>query len=98
MQNKKELRAQYLEMISQWQQSGLSQKTFCATKGIRYHVFHYWYRVYRSESQTTGSFLPVKITPVQSPDQIIVKGVNGIEIRFSFSDQAAGFIKQLLIS
>ncbi len=98
MQSKKELRTQYLEMVSQWQQSGLSQKVYCASHNIRYHVFHYWYKVYRTEHQSSGSFLPVKITPVQSLDQITVRGVNGIEIQFPFSDQAAGFIKQLLIS
>ncbi|WP_442345985.1 IS66 family insertion sequence element accessory protein TnpA, partial [Foetidibacter luteolus] len=31
-------------MIGDWQQSGLSQKAFCAQHGIRYHVFHYWYK------------------------------------------------------
>ena len=29
MQNKKELRSQMIEMITQWQKSGLKQKTFC---------------------------------------------------------------------
>jgi hypothetical protein len=46
MQNKKEQRAKNLEMIGQWQQSGLTQRAFCATHNIAYHVFHYYYGVY----------------------------------------------------
>src|ERR1035438_2727999 len=45
MQNKKEQRAKNLEMIGQWQQSGLTQRAFCATHNIAYHVFHYYYYV-----------------------------------------------------
>jgi hypothetical protein len=45
MQNKKEERVAKLKMITQWQQSGLSQSAFCAANKIAYHVFHYWYGV-----------------------------------------------------
>ena len=48
--------------------SGLSQQQFCSERGIRYHVFHYWYRRYRSkqkaesfqDSQTQSGFIPVQ--------------------------------------
>jgi hypothetical protein len=63
MRNKTEL-AQFLEMISQRQQSGLTQKEFYTTNNIPRHVFYYWYKVYRSEQKSTDSFLPVKIRPV----------------------------------
>ena len=35
------------EMISNWQQSGLSQKAWCEQANIAYSSFHYWYRRYR---------------------------------------------------
>ncbi len=98
MQTKKEERAQCLEMISKWQQSGLTQKAFCMDNNIRYHVFHYWYRVYRTEQNVTSCFLPVNIKPEGRQEQITVTGLNGLQLRFELSDQAVGFIKQLLLS
>ncbi len=98
MQNKKEHRAELLEMITQWQQSGLTQKAFCITKNIAYHVFHYWYGVYRSNNNTTGSFLPISITTTANPEQVTLIGVNGIRVQFSLTEQSIGFVKQLLIS
>ena len=47
MQSKKEHKDKKLQMISRWQQSGLTQKAFCSANNIAYHVFHYWYGVYR---------------------------------------------------
>lgn len=98
MQNKKEDREQNLQMVTQWEQSGLSQKAFCASNNIAYHVFHYWYRVYRSNQKATSSFLPVNITPARNPEQITITGVSGIQIQFQFTDQSVSFIKKLLLS
>lgn len=98
MRDKNEQRTQQLAMINQWQQGGLSQKQFCANNNIRYHVFHYWYRIYKTEQNATSSFLPVNIKPVARQEQITITGLNGLQVRVSFSDQAAGFIKQLLLS
>lgn len=95
MQDKQEHRLQKLQMIIQWQQSGLSQKAFCQANGVAYHVFHYWYGVYRSEKNTSASFLPLQIQHSKT-DQITITGVNGIQVRLSFTDQAVCFVKQLL--
>lgn len=98
MQNKKEERVEKLKMITQWQQSGLSQTAFCAANKIAYHVFHYWYGVYRSNQNTSDSFLPVKITRAVSCEQITITGLSGIKIQLPLTDQSVGFIKQLLLS
>ena len=98
MQNKNEHRAQKLEMIKQWQESGLSQRAFCAAGNIAYHIFHYWYGVYRSNQNATGSFLPVKIAAPGNPEQITITGVNGLQLQFGFTDQSVRFVKQLLLS
>jgi len=98
MQNKKEHRAESLQMITQWQQSGLTQKAFCITNNVAYHVFHYWYRVYRSNQNTCGSFLPVTVTTAAGLEPVTIIGVNGIQVQLAFSDQSIRFIKQLLLS
>jgi hypothetical protein len=99
MQTKKEQRDQLLEMISQWQKSGLTQKSYCVQNGIGYHIFHYWYKIYKSEKESTGSFLPVNITSsVVSQEQITITGLNGIQFQIPLTDKAVGFIKQILLS
>jgi hypothetical protein len=98
MQNKKEHRAESLQMITQWKQSGLTQKAFCITNNIAYHVFHYWYGVYRSSQNTSGSFLPVTVTTTASLEPVTIIGVNGIQVQLAFSDQSIRFVKQLLLS
>ena len=49
MQKDLKVREQMFSLIASWQQSGLSQKAFCQQNNLGYHVFHYWYRVYREE-------------------------------------------------
>lgn len=103
MQATKEYRAQHMKMIEEWRQSGLSQKRFCVANNIAYHVFHYWYGVYRSEQKTTDSFLPLNLVPAAGQaqsdiNQIILAGHNGIQLKIPFTDQSVGFIKQLLLS
>ena len=60
MQNKTEHRIQMLEMILRWKQSGQTQRAFCAGSSIAYHIFHYWYRVYRQEQNTARVFFTIK--------------------------------------
>jgi hypothetical protein len=98
MQNKKEQRAKRFEMIVQWQQSGLTQRAFCAAHNIAYHVFHYYYGVYRSSQNTSESFLPVKVAAGVSDEQIILTGLGGIQVQLPFTDRSVCFIKQLLLS
>jgi hypothetical protein len=98
MQNKKEERAQKFKMITQWQQSGLSQTAFCAANKIAYHVFHYYYGVYRSNKTSSDSFLPVKVTSAVSREQITITGISGIRIQLPNTEQSIDIIKQLLLS
>jgi hypothetical protein len=97
MQAKKEQRAQKLEMIRDWQQSGTTQRAFCIDNNIAYHVFHYWYGVYRSEQKDTGLFVPINITPAVNQDRITITGINGIQLKVPLTDQSIRFIKQLLL-
>jgi len=100
MQTKDEQRAQHLQMVTQWLESGLSQKSFCATNNIAYHVFHYWYGVYRSKKTATNLFVPLNIipSPSKNPEQISIAGVNGIQIHLAITEQSIHFVKQLLLS
>jgi len=64
MQTKDEVRRQMYNHIEQWQQSGLTQKAFCLQNDLSYHVFHYWYKVFRNkESRPASSFIKLDIPP-----------------------------------
>ena len=64
MESKEQLRQHQFAMIVSWQQSGQSQKQFCLQNNIGYHVFHYWYKVYRNQQATDGgSFVALNIAP-----------------------------------
>jgi hypothetical protein len=97
MQNKKEERTQKFEMITQWQQSGLSQRAFCTTHKMAYHVFHYYYRIYRSGQNASDCFVPVKVATSVIHEQITLTGFNGIKVQLPFTNQSVHFIKQLLL-
>jgi hypothetical protein len=98
MQNKKAQREQMMLMIADWQSSGLNQRAYCAANKVVYHVFHYWYGVYRADNAAAGSFLPVKITSTVSKEQITIIGVSGIKVQIPLSDDSIGFVKQLLLA
>ena len=68
MESREQIREQQFAMITTWQQSGHSQKQFCLQNNIAYHVFHYWYKVYRNQAPAnSGSFVAVNIaTELQS--------------------------------
>jgi hypothetical protein len=98
MQNKKEQREQMMVMITDWQASGINQRAFCIANKIAYHVFHYWYGVYRKKKTDTGSFLPVKVTSAVVKEQITIIGVSGIKVQIPLTDKSIGFVKQLLLA
>lgn len=58
MSSKVTLRQERYTMIANWQQSGQTQKLYCQTQNIPYHVFHYWYKQYRAGQRPTAALLP----------------------------------------
>ncbi len=60
------------KLIEQWKESGMSQKLFCEQMQIRYHVFHYWYKRYKtmnaSKVNTVSAFVPLHVNQTISTD------------------------------
>jgi hypothetical protein len=56
MQQGEQVREQMYVHIEQWKQSGLSQKVYCEQQGVKYHVFHYWYKLYRDSVLFTSFY------------------------------------------
>lgn len=59
------------ESIVHWQQSGLTQKAWCAEHAIAYSRFHYWYKRFRNQqAKTSGEagegFVELMVSPPPS--------------------------------
>jgi hypothetical protein len=65
MPNKEQTRERMFSLITDWQQSNLSQRQYCQDRQLPYHVFHYWYKRFKEKqaSSFVGSFVPLKIKP-----------------------------------
>ena len=70
MQQAEGVKEQMYAHIEQWKGSGLSQKVYCEQQAVKYHVFHYWYKVYRDEHlavpqqqpKPSASFIPLTLS------------------------------------
>lgn len=91
-------RSKMMKLISDWEKSGTRQRDCCIAHKIAYHKFHYWYRIYRSEQSSIGSFLPVKVMPAAQSEHMTIIGISGIKIQIPLTEQTIGFVKQLLLS
>jgi hypothetical protein len=96
MRNKNDVRPQMMAMISDWKDSGLKQKEYCASKNIAYHVFHYWYGVYRANNNNTNTFIPVKIKTEHSEQQVTIIGPSGVKVELALNDHSTHFVQQWL--
>ena len=60
----KHLSQYWQEQISAWEQSGQTQKSFCAQHDLNYHRFGYWRRKYLERDsvnvQQGNGFVPVR--------------------------------------
>lgn len=95
MESREQVRDRQFAMIASWQQSGQSQKQFCLQNNISYHVFHYWYKVYRNPgSASIGSFVGLNIEP-QLQANVEVHLTDGKRIAFH-QPVSVDFLKALI--
>ena len=70
MQKGSKERQQMFLMIEGWKSSGLTQRAYCKEHNIGYHIFHYWYKVYRDEhnknTDTTSPFVELQLQTGQN--------------------------------
>jgi hypothetical protein len=94
------------QVIEAWKASGLNQMAYCKQKGILYHVFHYWYKVYRDEQQiatpATSPFVELQVpakdvitTALQTTTNVEVVLADGKRLLFHGSVDAC-FLRLLL--
>jgi hypothetical protein len=70
-------REQMFASIASWQASDVSQKEWCRQQELAYHVFHYWYRVYREEHaqpDNDNSFVRLSVKAEASCEVVFTDG------------------------
>ena len=96
MESREQLREDRFAMIASWQQSGQSQKQFCLQNNIGYHIFHYWYKVYRDgQPASNGPFVALDIPPQQQAN-VEVHFTDGRRIVFH-QPVSVDFLKALIV-
>jgi hypothetical protein len=104
MQQGEQAREQMYAHIEQWKQSGLSQKVYCEQQGVKYHVFHYWYKLYRNQHQAavqepepkpSAAFLPLTLISSSSAAAIELHLSGGHRLVF-YQVVSAEYLKVLI--
>lgn len=92
--SKQRTKEEMFAVVEQWESSGLTQQSFCASMGFAVSVFAYWRKKYRDEYQEKEACAFTEIRPdPSSPIEICYP--NGIIIRLSEAN-ALTTVKALL--
>lgn len=80
-----------LSMISEWQRSGKSKKTYCLENGINEATFYYWFSRSKENGSATGSFITIGKSDRDSAIEVIYP--NGVRIKV---DTDLGLLSRLI--
>lgn len=85
-------------VIAGWEQSGQSQRTYCAAQGLSMAVFQYWLRHWRESQEERGVGEFVEVRPQVNAQGLIVEYPNGIKVHLppSYSVEQLGSLLKVL--
>ena len=98
MRHNDQHREKMFSLISAWQQSGLSQRAYCGQHGVRYSLFHYWYKRYRDEQTAPAgqaSFVSLDLQPSPSAASVELLLPDGRRLVF-YQGVSAEYLKALI--
>jgi len=103
MRASSEQRRAMLDLIEQWEQSGVSQKDFYHEHNIPAHVFYYWHKCYRKQrtslnkkSIPPNGFVQLEPSLVPSASNVELLLTNGNRIIFH-QPVSADYLKGLIL-
>ena len=91
MQNEKFTMEKIEQHLQDWQESGLSKKEYCRQRGIKHHLFSYWFS--RATIKQDASFVPLEPS---INEEIIIVSPAGIQVKLPLNNSTVHFVKQLL--
>ena len=87
-----EKRARMFSLVEDWRQSGMTQKDFCASHGIKVPTLGYWVARSREKAESESGFIMVERGSVRSKEIEIIYP-NGVRLVL---DGDLGVISQLI--
>ena len=99
MQKNPEVKTQMFAHIAEWQSTGQTQKAYCIDHRIPYHVFHYWFKVYRDQhsvnQQPASAFVKLKVASSSNTTYAELVLPDGKRLLFH-QPVASGYLKALI--
>ena len=91
-----QIQEEKFRLIEEWQQSSLTQKEFCKKVNIGYHIFHYWYKKYKSvyTQQEGPGFISLEVKESANKPSAEIFLSNGTRLVLKSVDSA--FIRSLI--
>ena len=86
MNSKTKTRKQIYQIVSQWQESGLSRQSFCEQENLNMVTFATWIKKEREQSQPfTQSLVPLQVEEYCTPtsNEFEVEYPNGVRLHLS---------------
>lgn len=80
-------------IMIEWQNSGLSKKSFCRDRNITYQTFHYWCK--RLSPSSSPGFSEVKLSDVQQVNLFEINFPSGARMTFQGTPSTA-WLRELL--
>ena len=88
-----ERREKMLQLVTDWQQSGKSQKAYAEAHNIKLVTFRYWIQKHRQQDQSSDSFL--QLGSQLAFTGIIIRYPNGTELQLP-TNSPVSTVKELL--
>lgn len=88
-----ERREKMLQLVTDWQQSGKSQKAYAEAHNIKLVTFRYWIQKHRQQRQSNDSFL--QLGSQLASTGIIIRYPNGTELQLP-TNSPVSTVKELL--
>ncbi len=88
-----ERREKMLQLVTDWQQSGKSQKAYAEAHNIKLVTFRYWIQKHRQQDQSSDSFL--QLGSQLASTGIIIRYPNGTELQLP-TNSPVSTVKELL--
>ena len=88
-----ERREKMLQLVTDWQQSGKSQKAYAQAHSIKLVTFRYWIQKHRQQTHSSDSFL--QLDGQLASTGIIIRYPNGTELQLP-TNSPINTVKELL--
>lgn len=90
-------KAQMYPLIERFSGSGMTNKAYAKSLGMKYGTYKYWVRKYRADQKTssdtsvTPNFIPIKVVEEKLPEhQLDIVYPNGVQLRLTSSLDTLG--------